>query len=79
VGPHGLVAGAVGSGTSEPLRTLVTGLAMTHSPELLSPGAAGVKGGTAFAGLTGLTQVAGMIGRDRRALVRVVGVVAEGR
>ena len=31
-GPHGLVIGAVGSGKSELLRTLVSGLAATHGP-----------------------------------------------
>ncbi|MEK8143000.1 FtsK/SpoIIIE domain-containing protein [Streptomyces sp. M10(2022)] len=32
MGPHGLIVGATGSGKSELLRTLVTGLTMTHSP-----------------------------------------------
>ena len=31
-GPHGLCVGATGSGKSELLRTLVLGLAATHSP-----------------------------------------------
>lgn len=34
-GPHGLVVGATGSGKSELLRALVTGLTMRHSPEHL--------------------------------------------
>ena len=36
MGPHGLCIGATGSGKSEFLRTLVLGLAMTHSPEQLN-------------------------------------------
>jgi DNA segregation ATPase FtsK/SpoIIIE, S-DNA-T family len=79
VGPRGLVVVATGSGNSELLCTLVTGLAMTHSPELLSLGVVGGKSGTTFAGLTDLPHRAGMIGRHRPALVRVAGVVAEGR
>ena len=31
MGPHGLIIGATGSGKSELLRTLVLGLAITHS------------------------------------------------
>ncbi|MFC7480518.1 FtsK/SpoIIIE domain-containing protein [Luedemannella flava] len=31
MGPHGLLVGATGSGKSELLRTLVIGLAVTHS------------------------------------------------
>jgi DNA segregation ATPase FtsK/SpoIIIE, S-DNA-T family len=61
MGPHGLVVGATGSGKSELLRTLVTGLAMTHSPELLSLVLVDFKGGATFAGLTDLPHVAGMI------------------
>ena len=40
MGPHGLVIGATGSGKSELLRTLVLGLALTHSSEAaqLRPG-----------------------------------------
>ncbi|MEV5753776.1 type VII secretion protein EccCa [Actinoallomurus sp. NPDC052308] len=61
MGPHGLVVGATGSGKSELLRTLVTGLATTHSPELLSFVLVDFKGGATFAGLTELPHVAGMI------------------
>jgi DNA segregation ATPase FtsK/SpoIIIE, S-DNA-T family len=61
MGPHGLVVGATGSGKSELLRTLVTGLTMTHSPELLSLVLVDFKGGATFAGLTELPHVAGMI------------------
>lgn len=61
MGPHGLVVGATGSGKSELLRTLVTGLTLTHSPELLSLVLVDFKGGATFAGLTDLPHVAGMI------------------
>ncbi|HMH93809.1 MAG TPA: type VII secretion protein EccCb [Streptosporangiaceae bacterium] len=60
-GPHGLIVGATGSGKSELLRTLVTGLALTHSPEALSFVLIDFKGGAAFAPLTDLPHVAGLI------------------
>ncbi|HEX8928361.1 MAG TPA: FtsK/SpoIIIE domain-containing protein, partial [Actinomycetota bacterium] len=61
MGPHGLLVGATGSGKSELLRTLVTGLARTHPPELLSLVLVDFKGGAAFAGLAGLPHTAGLI------------------
>jgi ESX secretion system protein EccC len=60
-GPHGLIVGATGSGKSELLRTLVTGLGITHSPEALSFVLIDFKGGAAFAPLTDLPHVAGLI------------------
>ena len=60
-GPHGLIVGATGSGKSELLRTLATGLALTHSPELLSFVLIDFKGGAAFAPLAGLPHVGGLI------------------
>ncbi|GAA0486367.1 type VII secretion protein EccC [Paractinoplanes deccanensis] len=61
MGPHGLVVGATGSGKSELLRTLVTGLAAKHAPEHLSLVLIDFKGGATFAGVTELPHVSGLI------------------
>lgn len=60
-GPHGLVIGATGSGKSELLRTIVTGLALTHPPDRVAFVLVDFKGGAAFAGLQHLPHVAGLI------------------
>ena len=49
MGPHGICIGATGSGKSELLRTLVLGLALSHSPDDLSMILVDYKGGAAFA------------------------------
>ncbi len=61
VGPHGLIVGATGSGKSELLRTLITGLAIGHPPERLAFLMADFKGGATFAPLATLPHVAGMV------------------
>ncbi len=61
MGPHGLVIGATGSGKSEFLRTLVLGLAMTHSPEQLNMVLVDFKGGATFAGMSGMPHVSAVI------------------
>lgn len=61
MGPHGLCVGATGSGKSELLRTLVLGLAVTHSSENLNFVLADFKGGATFAGMSGLPHVAAVI------------------
>ncbi len=61
MGPHGLVIGATGSGKSEFLRTLVLGLAMTHSPEQLNMVLVDFKGGATFAGMSDLPHVSAVI------------------
>ncbi|MBD3942214.1 type VII secretion protein EccCa [Microbacterium sp. NEAU-LLC] len=61
MGPHGICIGATGSGKSELLRTLILGLAMTHSPEDLSMILVDYKGGAAFAPFARLPHVAGII------------------
>jgi S-DNA-T family DNA segregation ATPase FtsK/SpoIIIE len=61
MGPHGLCVGATGSGKSELLRTLVLGLAVTHSSETLNFVLADFKGGATFAGMAKMPHVAAVI------------------
>jgi len=61
MGPHGLVIGATGSGKSELLRTLVLGLALTHSSEVLNLVLVDFKGGATFLGLDRLNHVSAVI------------------
>lgn len=61
VGPHGLCIGATGSGKSELLKTLVTGLAATHSPSDLNLVLVDFKGGATFLGCEGLPHTAAVI------------------
>ncbi|MEU5365209.1 type VII secretion protein EccCa [Streptomyces sp. NPDC005925] len=61
MGPHGLCVGATGSGKSELLRTLVLGLAVTHSSEALNFVLADFKGGATFAGMSQMPHVAAVI------------------
>jgi S-DNA-T family DNA segregation ATPase FtsK/SpoIIIE len=60
-GPHGLCIGATGSGKSELLRTLVLGLAATHSPDELNVVLVDFKGGATFLGLSTLPHVSAVI------------------
>ena len=60
-GPHGLVVGAVGSGKSELLRTVVAALAATHGPEDVELAFADFKGGLTFSLLHGVPHCSGMI------------------
>ncbi|MFE9664497.1 type VII secretion protein EccCa [Streptomyces sp. NPDC005955] len=61
MGPHGLCVGATGSGKSELLRTLVLGLAVTHSSQTLNFVLADFKGGATFAGMAQMPHVAAVI------------------
>ena len=61
MGPHGLIIGATGSGKSEVLRTLVMGLAATHSSAALNFVLVDFKGGATFLGMQELPHVAAVI------------------
>ncbi len=61
MGPHGLLIGATGSGKSELLRTLVLGLAASHSSETLNFVLIDFKGGPTFATLDKLPHTAAVI------------------
>ncbi|MEV4599563.1 type VII secretion protein EccCa [Amycolatopsis sp. NPDC049253] len=61
MGPHGMLIGATGSGKSELLRTLVLGLAATHSSEILNFVLVDFKGGATFLGMDRLPHTSAMI------------------
>jgi DNA segregation ATPase FtsK/SpoIIIE, S-DNA-T family len=61
MGPHGILVGATGSGKSELLRSLVTGLAVRHDPRLVNFVLVDFKGGAAFADLADLPHTVGLI------------------
>ena len=61
MGPHGLIIGATGSGKSELLRTLVIGMAATHSSETLNLALIDFKGGATFAGMAELPHTCAVI------------------
>lgn len=61
MGPHGLVIGATGSGKSELLRTLVLGLAATHSSEVLNMVLTDFKGGATFLNMERLPHTSAVI------------------
>ncbi len=60
-GPHGLVGGTTGSGKSEFLRSLVSGLAARHDPTRLTFILIDFKGGAAFKALEALPHTIGTI------------------
>ncbi|WP_320773020.1 type VII secretion protein EccCa [Streptomyces sp. CRN 30] len=61
MGPHGLLIGATGSGKSELLRTLVIGLAATHSSEVLNLVLVDFKGGATFLNMEKLPHTSAVI------------------
>lgn len=71
MGPHGMVVGATGSGKSELLRSIVTGLAVSHDPEQVALMLVDFKGGAAFGPVKGIAHVAGLITNIERDLTLV--------
>jgi S-DNA-T family DNA segregation ATPase FtsK/SpoIIIE len=61
MGPHGLLIGATGSGKSELVRTLVMGLAATHSSDVLNFVLVDFKGGATFLGMDRLPHTSAVI------------------
>jgi len=60
-GVHGLLAGGTGSGKSELLMTLIVGLALEHSPDVLNFVLVDYKGGGAFEPFRGLPHVVDVV------------------
>ena len=60
-GPHALVGGTTGSGKSALLRTLVTGLALTHPPSEIAFALIDYKGGAAFLGCDAFPHTVGLV------------------
>ena len=60
-GPHGMIAGTTGSGKSELLQTILTALALRHSPDRLALFLVDFKGGSTFAPLASLPHVVGLV------------------
>ena len=60
-GPHGLIGGMTGSGKSEILKTILLGLAVTHSPFDLNFALIDYKGGAAFNELSQLPHTVGVV------------------
>jgi S-DNA-T family DNA segregation ATPase FtsK/SpoIIIE len=60
-GPHALVAGTTGSGKSELLQTLISGLALHHPPDRCSFFLVDYKGGAAFAEAAMLPHTVGLV------------------
>jgi S-DNA-T family DNA segregation ATPase FtsK/SpoIIIE len=69
-GPHALVGGTTGAGKSELLLTLVTSLAVAEPPDRITFLLVDYKGGAAFARITGLPHVTGLITDLDRHLAR---------
>ncbi|MEV6028562.1 type VII secretion protein EccCa [Streptomyces sp. NPDC052036] len=61
MGPHGLLIGATGSGKSELVRTLVIGLAVTHSSDVLNFVLVDFKGGATFLNMDRLPHTSAVI------------------
>ena len=61
MGPHGLLIGSTGSGKSELLRTLIIGLAATHSSEILNFVLVDFKGGATFLNMDRLPHTSAVI------------------
>jgi hypothetical protein len=61
MGPHGLLAWSSGAGKSELIRTLILGLALTHSPNVVNFLLVGFRGGVTARGLNNLPHISEIV------------------
>ncbi|WP_322814704.1 FtsK/SpoIIIE domain-containing protein [Chloroflexus sp.] len=76
-GPHGIIAGATGSGKSVLLQTIITALAVTHGPDRLNLLLIDFKGGAALAPFAAWPHTTGFVtDLDGRLAARAIAAIS---